>query len=101
MEINEENYKVSVSLLALELKCQSCISSMNCEQECEYFWIKRYVEKQKPIKPIKFTNDYSADFPYTAFKCPVCNSSEELYDNQPYCSECGQRLDWEGFNGLC
>ena len=27
------------------------------------------------------------------FACPICHT--DLYDGQPYCSECGQKMDWE------
>lgn len=53
-------------------------------------------EKQMPKKPMQYISD-RADTPYVAYKCSVCKSEEELYEYQPYCSECGNKIDWSDF----
>jgi len=38
----------------------------------------------------------------TLYKCPSCDNEDTIWDivgdGMNYCGECGQRLDWEGWN---
>ncbi|MCQ2744568.1 MAG: hypothetical protein MJ230_07240 [bacterium] len=51
------------------------------------------MEKQVPKKPIIFITDRYDD-PTEAYKCSVCQSEELLCKGDPYCSECGNAVDW-------
>lgn len=51
------------------------------------------LEKQVPKKPIVFVSD-RYDSPTEAYKCSVCRSEELLCEGDPYCSECGNAVDW-------
>lgn len=46
------------------------------------------LERRIPAKPV--SAGFIAPFAFTS--CPVC--SAELGDFQPFCVECGQRIDW-------
>ena len=38
------------------------------------------------------------------FRCPSCDNQDTIWDitgdGMNYCGECGQRLDWEGWNNV-
>lgn len=51
--------------------------------------IKKALDKQIPVKPI---NIYEPVVKWG--ECPKCHK-DKIFSNENYCSNCGQRLDWE------
>lgn len=71
-----------------------CASQHPAEVDFEEIDMAKYaLNKQDKVKPTIFTSDRS-DCPYTAYRCPACESQKELYEGQPFCSECGQAIYW-------
>jgi len=54
--------------------------------------------KKEIPKHIKFQRDSSLHNGITNIVCPICYWS--VKDNQKYCSNCGQRLDWYGMSEI-
>ena len=93
---------------------------IHCETKEDFERFKNAMDKQKAIKP-RYTTIFEGEkaeklkaknLPnFEIYKCPICNNSvaertfaTSLYpggfikDN--YCSDCGQKLDWSGTDGL-
>ena len=76
-------------------------NSKSFHEECGDIWerdiealnlAKQVLEKQIPKRePNRFYDDGSVEY-----ICPTCSCS--LRDEQKYCDECGQRIEWEVVN---
>lgn len=78
---------------AIELVILARIRFLKEPEKYEALYIAREaLEKQVPKKPICEYDD--------EFTCPCCGTTTEDYDvtTLKYCSECGQKLDWEETN---
>ena len=68
--------------------CEYCYSQGNFGEQKEAFSVViNALEKQIPKKPKE--RDYMG---FNTLVCPVCK--ETLYLYEPYCDNCGQKLDW-------
>lgn len=80
--------------------CEYCYSQGNFGEQKEAFSIAiNALEKQIPKKP-KYEADGYADgeLVYDYAKCPICGHDFEYGINDwgcEYCSDCGQKLNWE------
>ena len=54
---------------------------------------KQIAKAPKDINSIKFTGSIREQF--TSGNCPCCNNDVDTDDDFKYCSECGQKLEWE------
>lgn len=54
--------------------------------------IRKLKERSTEKKPIEHITKFAP-----MYECPSCGSID-VY-GQEYCDDCGQRLDWSGFNG--
>ena len=57
--------------------------------------IKEAKEKQIPKKPIEKEIVFEDEDVGTICVCPVCVGEIGLFEGQPYCEFCGQKIDWE------
>lgn len=56
--------------------------------------VKKQIAKQPTeIKSVDFTGSIRNSFKNG--NCPCCNAHVDTDDNRKFCSECGQKLDWE------
>ena len=54
--------------------------------------LKEAVEKQIPKQPVmRYLDDLDIGNMFES--CPICGSLE-VYEENPYCPKCGQRLKW-------
>ena len=68
--------------------CEYCYSQGNFGQQKEAFSVAiNALEKQIPNKPKE--RDHIG---FNTLVCPVCKGALYLYE--PYCDNCGQKLDW-------
>jgi hypothetical protein len=63
------------------------------------FWLlQELVDKETPKKVEKDMVLEECDFSFNVYKkiIPICPSCKHIFlrKGQPYCSECGQKLDW-------
>lgn len=67
------------------LKGKRMFLALEAMKQCKEALESRIAQKAKIS--LKGTTDWN-----TRCRCPSCN--KDLFDNQKYCSECGQRIDW-------
>lgn len=72
-----------------------------CHQEAQdlHKWIMEEAKKKSSVKKVNYTGDGYADghIVYDWAECPSCGRTFENGDSeweQPFCSHCGQKLDW-------
>jgi len=58
------------------------------------FDVRELIAKATPKKVLKETR-IEKDFSYDVCKCPNCKISLISAKKQPYCDNCGQKLDWK------
>lgn len=63
------------------------------EEQIDYIVLKQSCEKQLKEKPIYVPKEWPNGKKYIAKICPKCG--EELFENQSYCDECGQKINQE------
>lgn len=58
--------------------------------------------KAKPQPPDIWGDGYDKEgnIIYDMYNCPGCGQSYEIDDKYKYCPECGQALNWRGFENL-
>lgn len=58
--------------------------------------IKAAIEKQKAKKPIeKEVMLEDENIKGSIYVCSICESEIGLFEGQPYCEICGQKIDWK------
>lgn len=57
--------------------------------------LKEAREKQIPKKPIVKEVVFEDEDIGSICVCPVCEGEIGLFEGQPYCEICGQKIDWE------
>lgn len=59
-------------------------------------------EKEKPKTPDIWGDGYDKEgnIIYDMYDCPGCGQSYEIDDKYKYCPECGQAINWSGFENL-
>jgi len=80
--------------------CANCYLVKEEKPLLESFGIAiKSIEKQIPKKPYYEADGYSdGELVYDYAKCPICGHDFEYGINDwecEYCSDCGQKLDWE------
>lgn len=54
------------------------------------------LKKHIPQKPIENHYEEEGEKPYIKYKCLSCHSRYQISKNYDfYCSQCGQRIDWD------
>lgn len=85
-ELNDELYSLRAAI--------DFYQAVGSVTEC-----RKAVEKQTPMKPEYEADGYSdGELVYDYAKCPICGHDFEYGINDwecEYCSDCGQKLDWE------
>jgi hypothetical protein len=99
-----EALKLMQELKARNLTPEICMEYMKFEDECVHKgWTFKSIlearEARTPKRPDIWGDGYAdGKMVYDMFDCPGCGKSYELENRTDYCPDCGQRLDWSGFD---
>lgn len=63
---------------------------------------RKAMERQKSQPPNIWGDGYDKEgnIIYDMYDCPGCGQSYEIDDKYKYCPECGQAINWSGFENL-
>ena len=90
-----KDLEISCKCLKEAIDSKFAVNAYELKPRLEVFELSvKALEKQIPKKPKLVTR---ADGIIKFYPCPCCSTSEKyisVYPKQKYCTECGQKLDW-------